>query len=396
MAATLEKQGEPKPEHNYEFFDAMNTQARQLRDQLALESLEELIKWLKSGGRVAIHDATNSTITRRKMLIDRCSKENNLNVLFIESICNDASVLDQNIRLKLHSPDYRDMDPIKAREDFLARLENYEKSYETISEEAEGMDIQYCKLINVGKKVIAFNIQGFLAGQCIFYLMNMNLAKRKIWLTRHGESLDNVCGKIGGDAPLSQLGTAYAKDLAKFIEKQRLEEIETASKDFVPNTFAIWTSMSKRTIETVQDLDANVYDIKHLRVLNEIYAGNFEGLTYHQIHQQYPTEYSTRQANKLYYRYPGMGGESYVDVIQRINHVIVELERIENNVLIVSHRAIMRCLLAYLTDVPLEIMTNMLVPIHTLYCIEPQPYGNRLTKYHYDVDNHTFHREESE
>lgn len=38
------------------------------------------------------------------------------------------------------------------------------------------MDVQYCKLINVGKKVIAYNISGYLSGQCVFYLMNFNLA----------------------------------------------------------------------------------------------------------------------------------------------------------------------------------------------------------------------------
>lgn len=36
-----------------------------MRDELALETLEELIDWLKKGGRVAIHDATNSTRDRR-------------------------------------------------------------------------------------------------------------------------------------------------------------------------------------------------------------------------------------------------------------------------------------------------------------------------------------------
>ena len=41
-------------------------------------------------------------------------------------------------------------------------------------------------MINVGKKLVAHNIQGFIAGQAIFFLLNFNLAERQIWITRHG------------------------------------------------------------------------------------------------------------------------------------------------------------------------------------------------------------------
>jgi len=53
-------------------------------------------------------------------------------------------------------------------------------------------------MINVGKKLITHNIQGFLSGQAIFFLLNFNLAERQIWITRHGESTDNVLHKLGG------------------------------------------------------------------------------------------------------------------------------------------------------------------------------------------------------
>lgn len=47
------------------FFDPGNEEAKRIRDNLALEVLDHLINWLSEGGRVAIHDATNSTIERR-------------------------------------------------------------------------------------------------------------------------------------------------------------------------------------------------------------------------------------------------------------------------------------------------------------------------------------------
>lgn len=84
-------------------------------------------------------------------------------------------MLEQNFRLKLSGPDYKNKDPVEALADFRSRVSNYEKAYQTIGDWEEDNDIQFCKLINVGKKVIAHNISGYLSGQCIFYLMNFNL-----------------------------------------------------------------------------------------------------------------------------------------------------------------------------------------------------------------------------
>ena len=106
------------------------------------------------------------------------------------------------MRLKLSGPDYKDMDTVAALEDFKRRVANYEKAYEPIGEYEENVEnLQYCKvhplvmladlsfqMINVGKKLVAHNIQGFIAGQAIFFLLNFNLAERQIWITRHGVS----------------------------------------------------------------------------------------------------------------------------------------------------------------------------------------------------------------
>ncbi|KAG0031765.1 hypothetical protein BGZ81_000607 [Podila clonocystis] len=380
--------------HSHAFFDSTNATAKSIRDDLALESLEELIAWLKQGGRVGIHDATNSSRERRKMLLNRLKSEPNCRVLFIESICTDPVVLAQNITMKLMSPDYKGMDETQAREDFRKRLENYERAYQTLGEEDEDEGIQYCKLINVGKKVIAYNTQGYLAGQCIFYLMNFNLSPRCIWLTRHGESLDNKLGKIGGDAPLSARGKKYGACLARFIKQQRIEQDEIrrraaeqrevgsgSSSQQRERTVAVWTSMLRRTKETVEEFDPIEYDIKEMRLLNEIYAGICEELTYAQIQERYPEEFQARKINKLFYRYPGMGGESYLDVIQRLNPLIIELERMSSDMVIVTHRVVLRILLGYMMDIDRAKMPEMEVPLHTLYCVEPKPHGTVVKRY---------------
>ncbi|XP_068320948.1 superoxide dismutase [Fe] 3, chloroplastic-like [Pyrus communis] len=61
--------------------------------------------------------------------------------------------------------------------------------------------------------------------------VNTHLTPRPILLTRHGESKDNVRGRIGGDNPLSDTGEIYAKKLANFVEK-RLKSEQAASVSF--------------------------------------------------------------------------------------------------------------------------------------------------------------------
>ena len=71
------------------------------------------------------------------------------------------------------------------------------------------------------------------------------------------------------------------------------------------------------------------------KALNEIDGGVCEGLTYEEIKEQYPEEYQRRKDSKYSYRYPM--GESYYDLVIRLEPVIMELERSEN-VLVVCHQ----------------------------------------------------------
>lgn len=49
------------------------------------------------------------------------------------------------------------------------------------------------------------------------------------------------------------------------------------------------------------------------------------------------------------YRWAPLPPQSYQDLVQRLEPVIMELER-QGNVLVISHQAVMRCLLAYFLD----------------------------------------------
>lgn len=88
-----------------EFFDSSNLDAVAKREELAWVVLNKLLEWLKeSGGDVAVFDATNTTDERRRKVLDHTLKyfsEEEVKVLFIESLCDDPKVLEANLEHKI-------------------------------------------------------------------------------------------------------------------------------------------------------------------------------------------------------------------------------------------------------------------------------------------------------
>lgn len=403
--------------HNSAFFDAHNEASFNQREEWARETLKTLLDFLLvEDGNVGIFDATNTTKARRGWIVEAINQRTRgtVKILFLESICNDPQLIEKNIHLKLQGPDYKKMDPVLALEDFRGRLVNYEAVYETIDEEEEKLneqyDIQYVKIINAGRKVISYNISGYLSSQCVFFLLNFNLADRQIWLTANGESVDNVDRRKGGDSDLTKKGLAYAKALPKFISKKRQEfKLRQFNKEYVQDTttfllqdhedekrsfnqqFNVWTSTLKRTIQTAQFFPLDEYLLKSFRILNNLSCGSFNNITENDFKLLHPVEYMESIENKLSYRYPGLSGESYLDVISRLKPIIIEIERLKDHVLIVSHRVIIRVLLCYFMNLNKEMLTELDIQHGYVYCVEPKPYGLDLNVWQYDDTTDMFY-----
>jgi 6-phosphofructo-2-kinase / fructose-2,6-biphosphatase 2 len=130
----------------------------------------------------------------------------------------------------------------------------------------------------------------------------------------------------------------------------------------------VWTSTLKRTIQTARFLP---FEKLEWKALDELDSGVCDGMTYGEIEERYPEDFRQRDDDKYNYRY--LGGESYRDVVIRLEPIIMELERSEN-ILIVTHQAILRCIYAYFMNVPQEDSPWMEVPLHTLIKLTPKAY----------------------
>ncbi|KAG7553572.1 hypothetical protein FFLO_03004 [Filobasidium floriforme] len=365
--------GEGPQDHSHTYFSSTNAEATALREQLATESLESLITWLKQGGNVGIHDATNSTRARRAKIQERIDREPGLQCIFLESWCDDPEIIASNVALKARSgdPDYKGMSKEEAERDFRKRIEQYESVYETITEP----DISWCKILNVGRQVQINRIAGYLQSRIAFYLMNLHLKPRHIYLSRHGESMHNVGGMIGGDSPLSPQGEKYAAALPALV----LENVGD-------HPLQVWTSTLQRTVATARNLP---YPKKTWKSLDELDAGVCDGMTYEEIAEKYPEDYAARDENKFGYRY--RGGESYQDVVVRLEPVIMELER-QENIIIICHQAIIRCLYGYFMGLSQEELPYIKVPLHTLIKLTPMAYGCEEERFHVPIAAVDTHR----
>jgi broad specificity phosphatase PhoE len=148
----------------------------------------------------------------------------------------------------------------------------------------------------------------------------------------------------------------------------------------------LWTSTMVRTRQTATYIDQPTiliedkvnphlkYEWKQMRPrmwhnLDELFAGQFDGFTYEEIEEQFPDEFRRRKVDKLAYRYPR--GESYLDVIARLEPIILEMERHKEPVLIIGHQGILRVVYAFYMGKTRAETPYVSIPLNTVVQLTP-------------------------
>ncbi|KAK6048914.1 phosphoglycerate mutase family protein [Cooperia oncophora] len=265
----------------------------------------------------------------------------------------------------------------QAKEDFVKRIENYRLQYEPIDEDTDD-ELSFIKVINAGKSFYVHNVKGHIQSRVVYFLMNIHLLPRSIYLTRHGESEYNQIGRLGGDSPLSENGLKYAHKLHEYFKNEALKDLR------------VWSSQKIRAAQTATCMRDLATHVEYWKVLDEIDAGICEGLTYEDFEERYPMQFAERDRDKYHYRYPS--GESYEDLVARLEPVIMELER-QSDVLVISHQAVLRCILAYFTNKNREDLPYLKVPLHTVIKLTPKAYSCEVELFKFDIQAVNTYRE---
>jgi 6-phosphofructo-2-kinase len=372
------------------FFDANNKEAKARREQLAMETLDDLLAWLESappGCACGIFDATNTTVARRRAVIERCARADRtsaspLRLVFVESVCNDDAILRHSYQMKLSNEDYQGSDPEKALADFISRIREYEKVYETITDdEARGFEsdfdtnggrLRYVQTIDAGRKLVASGCTSMVMSHVVMLLHSIHLFPRKISIVLAGESQNDSAGIRGGDTALSALGLQYAEAVCELVCSRG--RVAAGPVQVLMGTHKRYRQMTDMLckhnagardgprIEGGEDLrEWECTTPLQLRELNELCFGSLEGIPGGKLRHSFPDEFAARELDRLNYRYPGVGGESYTDKVMALRSLILWLERTQSDTVVVCDVAVARVLLGYYECSPLEKIPDITV-----------------------------------
>eukprot|EP01086_Lenisia_limosa_P010229 TRINITY_DN34307_c0_g1_i1.p1 TRINITY_DN34307_c0_g1~~TRINITY_DN34307_c0_g1_i1.p1 ORF type:complete len:445 (-),score=81.96 TRINITY_DN34307_c0_g1_i1:43-1377(-) len=361
----------PGVPHRSDFFNPDNEEAKKRREGFALEALNQSLFFLENEGNVAFLDATNTTVERRALVTKRAqSRIEDIQIVFLESICSNEEFILRNIKdLKICSGDYENMTEEEAVSDFQRRMKHYNTVYEPVSDDE---NVPYIKIYDVGKEFKIQKVQGFILSRIVYFIMNIHTMKRNIYLSRHGESQFNMAGKIGGDSYLSHNGRKYANCLADFVEQIPEKNLK------------LWTSTLVRTRETAEPMSRRLNLQGHQwKALEEINAGTCDGMTYEEIKTELPHVHAARKADKYNYRYER--GESYADLVERLEPMLLELERHKEPIFIIGHQAILRVIIAYFMGQDVQEIPYIKMPLHTVIKVQPKDYTFTETRYPLNV-----------
>lgn len=168
----------------------------------------------------------------------------------------------------------------------------------------------------------------------------------KLLLIRHGQTDWNLKEKIQGscDIELNETGIRQAEKLSNEL----LEKKYRFSK--------IYSSPQRRALKTSEILsEATNIDYISIKELEEINFGQWEGLSWTEVKEQYPIEYKEWYINRRYTKPPK--GESYQEMLERALTALYKIIN-ENNddVVVVTHSAIIMCLQCCITNKPFDEM----------------------------------------
>ncbi|KAL9596207.1 MAG: hypothetical protein Q9219_005959 [cf. Caloplaca sp. 3 TL-2023] len=304
------------------------------RQKILKKCREEIYHFLNhENGQIAIYDAVNPTAAGRRSLAKEFGKHD-VEALFIESACTDERIIEENVRsVKISSPDYIGWSSEDAVKHYLSRMSAKIPHFESMEEP----ELNYIKA-------------GTTAGDDSYKT----------------------------DAGLSDQGRFYAEKMGQALlrhrDGERQDSADHGGSEVPLKPLKVWTSTRRRTVETADWLYDQGYSVRQRTQLSALNPGVCERMSEKRIRAELPEEVAKHEADPYHHRYPR--AESYHDLAVRLEPIILELERQQDDLLIIAHESVLRVLYGYLmacnaTDIP-----SLSFPRNEIVEIIPASYNN--------------------
>ncbi|PQE13909.1 hypothetical protein CJF30_00006712 [Rutstroemia sp. NJR-2017a BBW] len=337
------------------FFINASAASVMLRQKILKKCREDIYAWLNhENGQVAIYDAVNPLAGGRKSLAKEFAK---------------------------HDVQFVGMDPEDAAKLYLKRIDMKIPHFETMNE----TDLNWVKMINAGERIMYNNVSfGYLSHRIVFYLMNLHIKSRQTFFARAGTSSQEDSYKA--DAHLSSEGQEYAAKMSETLLKHREEEraasIKAGGSAAPLKPLTVWTSTRKRTVETAEYLKEKGFRVRQRSQMSQLNPGICEKMSERGLRRLYPEEVRMHELDPYHHRYPR--AESYHDLAVRMEPIILELEREQNDLLIIAHESVLRVLYGYLMACDAMNIPNLKFPRNEIIEIIPASYQNEAKRIHID------------
>ena len=196
-----------------------------------------------------------------------------------------------------------------------------------------------------------------------------------------------LAGLLGG----SSTDLALLESLDAAVADGRLAE-DAVNPAFQCSVFTSTLPRCMQTAQFVQTADGEG-QVQATSALNPVDRGTAYGLTEDQFATSFPDDFARQKANVRHVRFPG--GESYADLLQRVEPFLIELEQQTSPVLVVSHLSVLQALSSYFTGASLEEALATSIPHHAVLQLTPasqammweQQLVNLMSNSHDDLDD---------
>ncbi|WP_339011688.1 histidine phosphatase family protein [Fusobacterium animalis] len=183
----------------------------------------------------------------------------------------------------------------------------------------------------------------------------------EIYFVRHGQTIWNVEKRFQGlsDSPLTELGITQAKLLGEKLKNIKFDKFYSTSLKRAYDTANYIKGNRKQKVEIFDDFV-------------EISMGDMEGIKQEDFKKLYPEQVKNFFFNQLEYDPSSFGGESFLEVRERVIRGLnkfIELNKNYERVLVVSHGATLKTLLHYISGKDISTLSDEVIPKNTSYTI---------------------------
>lgn len=176
----------------------------------------------------------------------------------------------------------------------------------------------------------------------------------KVYLIRHGESVNNIKDRFGEDTELTEEGERQAREIAEYLKGIKFD--------------IIYHSPKKRAVKTAEII-AEFIPVELIKVpeLTEMRYGILEGLSVGEVNEKYPGLFKERAENKYYWK---DGGENFEDIRNRVRDFLNKLKSEKSCSVIVAHQMPNRAILGELLNLSIDKIPFITIPNDVIYEID--------------------------